>query len=131
MINETTYVTDNIEFTTFRGEYVSSKDRSIQAIRSALDSVKGISINAVTEANTVSGLPNFIHLNPELLALVLLFRAKHKKQPLESMKKKTTMNSVDELLKKLFPSAKLKEMPGIALRADALRYIKMVEDNEP
>jgi hypothetical protein len=129
-MNEVKFVTDNIEFTSFRSEYVSLKERSIQAVRSALDSVKGIPINASTEANTVSGLPNFTHLNPELLALSLLFRAKHKKQPLDSLTKKTTMKTIDELLKKLFPSVKLKEMPGIALKADSLRYIRMVEENE-
>lgn len=123
------FVTDNIEFTSLKSEYVSVRERSIQAVRNALDSVKGISVNSSVESNSISGVPNFIHLNPNMLALAILFRAKHKKKTLDELTKALVKKSINDLLSKLFVNVKPNTKTYYALKADALRYIRLVEEN--
>lgn len=131
MQEEQVFLTENIQMTSARSEYKSDKERSIQAVKNALDSVKGVPVNTSVESNIVSGIPNFVHLNPELLAVAILFRFRTNKKKFTEIPVKKALSTIQELLKLLFPtvlSSSASNSQGLALRADAIRYILLHEE---
>jgi hypothetical protein len=132
MAEEKVFVTEDIQMTSARSEYRSDKERSIQAVKNALDQVKGVPVNTNTETNIISSVPNFEHLNPELLALAILFPfyvpKQHKKKAFLDIPAKKAVEAIQTLLKLLFPSITLSSKEGLDLCADAIRYILLVQD---
>lgn len=124
-------VTEDIQMTRAASDYKNDKDRSIQAVKLSLESIKGISLNPKSEANIISNIKNFEHLNPSLLALAIVFLSKlpsnYRDADIKDIPTTKIKAPVKDLLKSLFPAVNLNTKQGLALFADANRYILLVQ----
>lgn len=105
------------------------KKTSIIEIKKALDGVKGIALDTSDEANRVSGLLGFIHLNPDLLAAAIVFRYWTKYVLLDDIPPKARNTSFRKALYKLFSSVRKDEKKYAKLKGDLIRYIIIMELN--
>ena len=106
------------------------KRKPINEIKDELDAIRGFSsvVSTTDEANRVSGLPGFLHLNPKLLAATILFRYRTDYQELGNILQNKRNREIQKALNEIFPSVK-KGSKYMLLKGDMIRYITLLENN--
>lgn len=97
---------------------------SIQDVERVLGSIPEVPIES---AGKVSELPGFVHLNPELLVAGIIFNEVTKGKDLEDVPEKSRNTTIRKILYRIFPEVKGNQKQYAALKADFIRYVRMME----
>lgn len=129
MEEEKEFINQDIQRAATKTAERDPKTASIKAVKKSLDEFKGHALNTENEANGVSSLPSFVHLNPDLLAATIIFRHRTNYELLENIPKKERNNQLRKILNFRFPVVRNDETKYALLKGDLIRYIRIIEIN--
>jgi hypothetical protein len=105
--------------------------RAAIALASALEKLREKPFRSKEQINNIAeklvSLPGFIHLNPQLISVAMWFRQLTKNQALDSINPKTRDKKFNFVLTKEFINVKINTPKFLALKADLIRYLLLIE----
>ena len=101
-----------------------------QRLKKTLEKIKSkpfLGGEPATLAGRARSIPGFVHLNPELLGAAFYFRLLTKKKSLDAISNDGRNKNMKKALYEIFPSVKKDLRKYVGLKADLIRYLKLIE----
>lgn len=110
-------------------DFTNPKTNFVNAVIYELEKIQSFNTDiGKSEANQMYNLPGAEHLNPKLIASVIIFQKKTKYKPIEEMNRKTFNTNIKNSLNYFFSDISSGSNKYLLLKGDMIRYIKLVED---